>query len=238
MILKKKISRYYILRLLLLSSILLPVRLHAQQQEKPDERRDAKTEEAAVPLYNGTSIAVDVYGIGSKLFGGDFLSSEVSLDVNLKNMFFPVVEIGFGTTNTTDDTYNIHYKSSAPYARVGMNFTMWKKKSESYFYAGLRYGFTAFKYDVQSPPLEDAIWGGEVPFAHYGEKSNAHWLEFLVGIKAEIFKNFQMGWAIRYKARLSVKDNLNSTPWYIPGMGSNQSTNIGVTYNLIYKLPF
>lgn len=240
MIRKKKIFRYYIL-LLLLTSFGLPLPVAAQQPKQPVKpvAKDTKEEVEEVPFYNGTSVSVDLYGVGSKLFGGDFLSSEVAVEVDLKHIFFPIVEVGYGTTSTTDDTYDIHYKSSAPYARIGVNFnTMWKKKSNSYIYAGLRYGFTSFKYDVQSPPLEDAIWGGEVPFAQDGVSSRSQWLEFLVGVKAEIFKNFQMGWSVRYKSRLNAKESLYSTPWYIPGFGSNKSSTIGVTYNLIYQLPF
>ncbi len=231
---KKIITVYIILLTSSLLSVALPVR--AQQPSQPKE---VKTEEEKIPLYNGISIGVDLFGIGNKLFGGDYLSSEVSIDVNLKNRFFPVIEMGYGSTDTTDDDYGIHYKSSSPYARIGLDYnTMGKKKSDSYLFVGMRYGFTAFKYDVQAPELEDPIWNGSVPFSHNGINSRAHWMELLVGIKVKVIKNFQMGWTVRYKARFSVKDNVNATPWYIPGYGSNKSTNFGFTYNLIYKLPF
>lgn len=242
MIQKKRIFKYITLRYLLLISILCTLPVGAQQPRQPvgkDVVKGTPEKEVETPFYNGTSVSIDLFGVGSKLFGGDFLSSEVAVEVDLKHMFFPIIEVGYGTTDKTDDTYNIHYKSSAPYARIGVNFnTMWKKKTESYIYAGLRYGFSAFKYDVQSPSLVDDIWGGEVPFSQTGVTSRSQWLEFLVGVKAEIFKNFQMGWSVRYRARLNAKDNIYSTPWYIPGFGSNKSSNIGVTYNLIYQLPF
>lgn len=231
---KKIITAYIILLMSSLLFIAFPV-----QAQHPPQPEGVKVEEEKIPLYNGVSIGVDLFGIGNKLFGGDFLSSEVSIDANLKNRFFPIIEIGYGLTDTTDDDYNIHYKSSAPYARIGLDYnTMSKKKSDSFLFAGMRYGFTAFKYDVQAPELEDPIWGSSVPFSYNGINSHAHWIELLVGIRVKIIKNFQMGWTVRYKARLNVKDNINATPWYIPGYGSNKSTNFGFTYNLIYKLPF
>lgn len=55
------------------------------------------------PLYNGISVSVDLWGPGSKLFGSDFFSSEVAVDVNLKNRFFPIVELGYGNTDTWSD---------------------------------------------------------------------------------------------------------------------------------------
>lgn len=50
------------------------------------EKKEAK-EEVHYPLYNGISVSVDLWGPGSKLFGSDFFSSEVAVDVNLKNRF-------------------------------------------------------------------------------------------------------------------------------------------------------
>ena len=105
--------------ILLGSSLLLcPLRSTAQ------EKKTATTEEkATVPLYQGTYVGLDVFGLGSKIFGSDFTSAEVSVEVNLKNRFIPIIEIGYGHTDTTDDETNIHYKASAPYFRIGMKFT-------------------------------------------------------------------------------------------------------------------
>ena len=74
------------------------------------EKKDAK-EEVHYPLYNGMSVGLDLWGIGSSVFGGDFLSSEVAVDVNLKNRFFPIAELGYGSTDTWSDK-GIHYKSN------------------------------------------------------------------------------------------------------------------------------
>ena len=102
--------------------LLLPAgfTVHAQQRPyvnptpKRDQKKNVKEEpKEIVPLYNGTYIGVDLYGIGSKLLGGDLLSSEINVAVNLKNMFLPTVDVGFGTTDSWSDT-GIHYKSSAP----------------------------------------------------------------------------------------------------------------------------
>ena len=74
------------------------------------------------------SVGLDLWGIGSSVFGGDFLSSEVAVDVNLKNRFFPIAELGYGSTDTWSDK-GIHYKSNAPYFRIGMDYnTLYKKQ--------------------------------------------------------------------------------------------------------------
>ena len=123
--------------------LLLPAgfTVHAQQRPyvnptpKRDQKKNVKEEpKEIVPLYNGTYIGVDLYGIGSKLLGGDLLSSEINVAVNLKNMFLPTVDVGFGTTDSWSDT-GIHYKSSAPFFRIGVDYnTMAKKKREQQFF--------------------------------------------------------------------------------------------------------
>ena len=128
----------------------------SQEGEEGRERR------SAYPLYNGMSVGLDLWGIGSSVFGGDFLSSEVAVDVNLKNRFFPIAELGYGSTDTWSDK-GIHYKSNAPYFRIGMDYnTLYKKQHGHMLLVGLRYGVSSFKYDVDALGLDDPIYGGIV----------------------------------------------------------------------------
>ena len=110
------------------------------------QEKKTTIEEEKVPFYQGTTIGVDIFGLGSKIFGGDITSTEISVEVNLKNRYVPVAEIGYGTTDTTDDGTNIHYKASAPYFRIGMNYNFFFKKPylPGFLYGGIRYGFTSF----------------------------------------------------------------------------------------------
>ncbi len=236
---RKKIIVFIIL---LTSS--LPLLLQAQPAAKKSaspniEIKNGKVDGLDVPTYNGLSLGVDLFGIGNKLFGGDYISSELSLNANFKNRYFPVIEIGYGHIDMTDDNYNIHYKSAAPFARIGLDYnTMAKKMQVGYLTVGLRYGFTAFNYDVSSPDLKDPIWQGTLPYEHTGIHSTAHWLEAVAAINVKIAGSFHMGWSVRYKARFNAKKDRYATPEYLPGFGKNKSGIFGFTYNLIYKLPF
>ena len=228
-----------------------------QRNQSPASQKEQKKREAAladtIPLYNGTYVGVDLYGIGSKLLGGDFMSSEININVNLKNKYIPAFEFGMGSTDTWSET-GIHYKSKlAPFFRIGMDYNLMAKKKEknSFLYAGLRYGFTSFKYDVATMPADDPIWGGSianpslgddvwggsVPFNHSGMKASVQWLEIVLGVKVRIYKNFNMGWSIRMKYKTSESIGEYANPWYVPGYGKFKSNNMGITYSLIYKLP-
>ena len=70
---KKRTSKYISLLLLLTSSLLLPLPAHAQKKDK----ETLKKEYEASPLYQGTSIGVEVAGAAGYLLGGDALSSEI-----------------------------------------------------------------------------------------------------------------------------------------------------------------
>jgi len=214
--------------------------------------KDKKEDIVYFPLYNGLSVSTDIYGLGASVLGSDFLTTEIAVEANLKNRYFPVVEIGYGTTDTWSDR-GTHYKSSAPYFRIGMNYnTMYKKGNPNFLYVGFRYGFTSFSYDVvstpagdpiwgdyiENPSMIDDIWGGNVPFNQKGLKASMGWLELLVGVRAHIYKDIYMGWSLRYKRSMNTSPSDYGDPWFVPGYGEFDSNRFGITYSLIYKLPF
>lgn len=224
--------------MLVSDALLSPPCAWAQKKDK----ETLKAEYKAAPLYQGCSVGVEVAGAGGYLLGGDILSSEIILQCNLKNRFMPTLEVGYGKTDTTNDSNNMHYRTSAPYMRIGIDYNTFYLKPylPGYLYAGLRYGMSSFTYDVDGPDMTDPNYGGHTttPFAYSGEKSKARWLEAVVGIKVKIYKRFHMGWTVRYKMRMSVDSHENSVPWYVPGFGKNGSSSFNLSYNLIYNLPF
>lgn len=234
---KKQSISTYIIALLTLSSLWgMPSKLHAQETRTFSEEQVEKQ-----PLFQGVYVGLDVFGFLNQALGSDAKSAEVSVEANLLNRFFPVMELGLGSMDAIDDETNIHFKTSAPYFRIGANYNVFYKKPHlpGYFTVGLRYGFTSFDYDVKAPAMVDPNWGHtEVPVDYTGVKANVSWLELVLGLKTNVYKNFYMGFTVRYRSRLSLTKNEYSEPSYIPGYGKGESTNFGITYNLIYKLPF
>lgn len=217
--------------------------------KKQEKKKDAP--EVEYPLYNGINIGIDLWGPGSKLLGGDFFSTEVSASVNLKQRFFPTLEVGYGNTDKLNDN-GIHYKGNAPYMRLGLDYnSLYKKAHGHMLLVGFRYGVSPVNYDVTSPGFEDPtygviispeivdnIYGGTVDYNHKGMKCTMQWLEFCVGIRAHIWKSLYMGWTMRMKYRLSASPDKYGDPWFVPGFGTYGANTMGVTYTIIYKLPF
>ena len=226
-----KISNYILLSSLLLT--LLPCTINAQ--EKKSEEKEGTF------AFKGISLSTDIFGYMSS-FLDDGMSGEIAIEANLGNRFFPIVEAGYGSIDITDENFGIHYKSAAPYMRAGLNYNFSYQEGKTlrpnYVYGALRFGCSKMKYDVSSPPLHDPIWGGEVPYSFSDVNGFASWIELGVGVSAKIWKNFRMGWCVRYKARVNATKSHNSKIGYIPGFGTNRHTRFGATYSLIYEIPF
>lgn len=238
-------SRYTILSAISLW-LLAALPVAAQQQKRMSAEEDQRSWIArkldltdTIPVFQGMNVSVDAVGPVGNVLGSDFFYLEAALEVNLMNRFFPILEIGYGSTDATHDDTELHYKTAAPYFRLGFNYNIqYKKKRPGYIYAGARVAYTSFEYDVDGPPLTDPIWGGEAPFRLTGVKSNVLWGELMMGVRAQVFKDFSMGWSLRYKIRLKVKDGESSSPWYVPGFGANDNTKFGLTYDLVYRIPW
>ena len=238
---RRKISRS-ILQLLTISSLLLFPLAGNAQTGKVNEEIKKLEEKEDTRFYRGTSIGLEIAGMGSYFIGSDIFNTEVVVQSNLQNKYLPVVEIGMGKTDTTNDGTDIHYKTSAPYFRIGADYNFLHNKPQlpGMLLGGLRYGFSSFKYDVEGPTMTDPNYGGvtEVPFSYLGQECTAHWIEAVVGLQVKIFKGFCMGWSARYKRNLSIGKNENTEPWYVPGFGKNSDSSFNLSYHLIYNLPF
>ena len=256
----QKTSNYTIaiaINLILLFGIVVPAAAqqqgylpHVPKRDQVKNESDEPKEE--IPLYYGTFIGVDIYGLGARLLGSDFLSTQISVSVNLKNRFIPTLEAGFGTTDTWNES-GTNYKSTAPFFKLGLDYnTMTNKKDKnSFLYVGIRYGFSPINYDIYSMPIKDPIYGGEianpsledyiwdssVPYNYPGQKATIQWFEALVGVKVQIYRRFYMGWDVRMKWKIAESLSEYGNPWMVPGFGKYNKSNLGITYSLIYKIP-
>lgn len=214
-------------------SILLLAALTASAQE---QRKKMVQQPDTIPLLRGVSVSADLVGLGQMLWS-DYGQYEAALRVNLKDKYFPIVEIGIGKADADDVTTKLTYKTSAPYGRIGMDFNVMKNKHDDYrVYVGFRYGFATFKFDVAGPPLSDPVYGGEAPFSYTDNKSTWHWLEGAAGVDARIWGPVRLGWSVRYRRRITASNPEIGQPWYVPGFGKAGGSRLGGTFNVILEI--
>ena len=194
---------------------------------------DAKTEKNA---SLGLHLSADVFGYIYPIFVKDkYYSSELSASLDIDNRFFPTIEVGLGHTDMVSQLYEIGYRTRAPYYRVGLDYTvLYKKGNPGYIYIGARMGYTSFDYSVEAPPLVDPVWGDE-SFVRFSDvPCRSRWAEAVGGVRAEVAKNFYMGWSLRYKYLFYEGPVSNGGPWYVPGFGAGKKTAFGATYTFCY----
>jgi len=196
------------------------------------QRSDAAHKNDSVPLFNGLAVAVDLVGPAQMIIG-DYGQYEASLRVNLKDRYFPVIELGVGRADYTDDVTQTSYKTSAPFGRIGVDFNLLKDKHDIYrLYGGVRYAFTSFKYDLSHPGVSDPVWGDTAPYGAEDVDCSYHWIEFGIGVDAKIWGPIHIGWSLRYRKRAAYDDGRLGKSWYVPGYGKSDGSAFGGLFNV------
>lgn len=208
--------------------------LQAHAQQKSQKKIEATTTDS-LPLLRGLAVSIDAVG-PIQLAVSDYGQYEAALRLNLKGKYFPIVEIGVGKADGTDESTQLRYKTTAPYGRIGCDFNLLKNKKDIYrLYGGVRYALTYYKYDLESPEIKDPVWGGTSQYGATGVKCNYHWAEFVFGVDAKIWGHIRMGWSLRYKRQLFHNDGELGSAWYVPGFGKKGSSRFGGTYNIAFE---
>lgn len=193
--------------------------------------------EDTIPTFRGVAVSVDL--VGPLMYAvGDYGQAEAALRVNLKDRYFPIVELGYGKADAEDDVTRLKYKTSAPYGRLGIDFNLMKNKHDIYrIYAGGRYGYTSYKFDVEGPDdVTDPVWGGKTKYEAKDVKATYGWGELVFGIDAKLWGPLRMGWSVRYRHRLHHDDGWTGNTWYVPGYGKQGNSRLGGTFNVTLEL--
>ncbi|MCF2614844.1 hypothetical protein I6E41_07955 [Prevotella stercorea] len=227
----------FVSRVITISLLLIAVTT-ATAQSRKDATADKKltAQKDTVAFFRGVAVSADVVGLAQLAFS-DYGQYEAALRINLKDRYFPVFELGYGTADSDNPTTNLKYKTSAPYWRVGMDFNIAKNKHDAYrVYAGARYAMTYYKFDVVGSGLKDPVWGDDVDYNVKGMKAYYHWMEAVFGVDAKIAGPLRLGWSVRYRRRITHDDGNIGKTWYVPGYGKQGGSRLGGTFNIIFEI--
>lgn len=200
----------------------------------PKPRKEKKPREARV--LQGVAVGADLVGWVMKVAGTEWSMVEVLARVNLKDKFFPIFELGLGNADHEGNDLDYRYYVLAPYFRAGLDYNINKKHNGNRMFAGVRYGFSAFNYDLTSPtPLADPVWNESRPFNYEGLHGSAHWAELVFGLEMRLWKMIRLAWDARIKIRITQKTNEIGPPWLIPGYGKNDTSGWGGTFKVLFE---
>jgi len=206
----------------------------AQEQEK-----DTITYKTPYGLRLGIDISKPILGLADS----DFSGFEIVGDYRISKNLYIATELGYEKKTTIEDYTNSTAKGS--YLKLGVNYNTYKNwlDMNNEVYLGFRYGFSAFDQTLNSYTSNtgSTYFPGELNTTASTTKGlHAHWTEFMIGLKAETFKNLFLGFSVSYKILLSIKDPDNFKTLYAPGFNRvfESKTGFGFNYTISYTIPF
>lgn len=226
----KYISSY--IRILSISLLLLMSVTKAEAQMK-----FFSLQKDSIPVFRGFAVSFDLVGAAMMQFS-DYGQYEGALRINIHDEWFPIAEIGYGKADhERDEVTGITYRTKAPYFRIGIDKNLLNDKHGPYrLYAGLRYGFTSYKVDLEHENFKDPAWQWDTGFGVKDEPCKNHWLEVVMGVDAKIYGPLHLGWSIRFKRRIKHDEGRIGRTWYIPGYGLDGGSPIAGTFNVIIDI--
>lgn len=231
-----KLAHIYIF---FISIFLSSSQLLAQDNEKSTDSISG----AYVQRY-GLRIGADLSKPIRTLLDNNYNGFELVGDYRFHKRFYIAGEIGTEKKTTADDVLN--FDSSGSYIKLGVDYNAYDNWAgmENSIYIGLRYGFSTFKHTLNAYNIyntdqywnEQLLLNGPIEFSGL----SAHWVEFQLGIKAEVFKNVYVGLNGQIKRLMTEKAPDNFANLYIPGFNKtteDSSFGVGYGYTISYLIP-
>ena len=176
---------------------------------------------------------------------GDNLNYEIVGDLQLTENIYLAGE--YGLVDKVIEDENINFNSTGSFLRIGFDYNMFENwiGMDNSIYVGLRYGTSSFSskildYNVRN---KDSYFSNlvtnEFQTIEYSNLSG-NWIELLLGIKVETFKNVYLGLSLRLNKLLSDKKPDNFGNLFIPGFNKVTDDNTfgsGFNYTLTYSIP-
>jgi hypothetical protein len=191
-------------------------------------------------IPGGVRIGVDLSRIVSAIYYPYRKEVTVVADARINSDLYAAFEGGYASTPYSDSNYT--YKGAGMFVTLGVDYNFLKRQypaEKNLFYGGIRYGFSHFNYSIPSYSIKNTYWGDHLTGSVPKTNANAHWVELLVGLKAEILPNFFMGWNIRERILINNVKTDEITPLVIPGFGSGSKKSVfDVQYTVSYTIPF
>jgi hypothetical protein len=200
----------------------------------PDQLRGQDT--LYIPLK--LNIGIEASGPAIYFISKQTLSSEgyVSYDLSEKT----AVAFNAGYLDYDYSQYNYAFNSKGFFIKAGADLNILKpKKSLGKYWGGLslRYGLTRFGWSV--PEISQSNYWGDASYSIPYGTNWGHFLEASPGMKAELFRNFSIGWSINVRMLLHTGLRDGVKPIYIPGFGnSGKKFSTGFSYYLVWNIPY
>lgn len=190
----------------------------------------------------GLRIGLDIFRPALSYFEDDYTSLGFVADMRIKNNYYVAVE--FGTEEKTKEEDYLNFTTKGSYIKIGGNYNAylnWEGMTNE-IYIGARYAFSSFDQTLNSytPNASGTYFESDPlePNTKFTDLS-AHWLEIVLGMKVETFKNLYLGLGFSINKMMSTKEPENFKNLHVPGFNRVFANDVGVgfQYTLSYQIP-
>jgi hypothetical protein len=209
-----------------------------QQKDSLQVPKDSITYKSPYGLRLGIDISKPILASTTSIYSG----FEIVGDYRVSKRFFLAAEFGYEEKTSEEDYTNSTAKGS--YIRLGFNynaFENWLDMNNEIF-TGYRYGFSVFDQTLNNytPNVNTTYFPATAILNPTTSNLNAHWSEFMVGLKVETLNNLFVSFSISYKILMSVKEPEDFKTLYSPGFNRifESGTGFGFNYTISYLIPF
>ncbi len=174
----------------------------------------------------------------------EYKGFEVIADYRIKKKLYIAAELG--VEEKTNTTKYLNIKTQGSYLKAGIDYNMYQNwlDMDNMIYSGFRVGASTFSHTLNNFQVyhTNQYWAPQLSSSTPQEFDGltAIWIEFILGIKAEIFNNLYLGLNVQLKGLVSESNPDNFQNIYIPGFNKTfDSSKIGVGYGytISYRIP-
>lgn len=164
------------------------------------------------------------------------LEGFVTVDLDEKKSLY----LGGGYSDYSYSQYNYSFLAKGSFYKAGVDFNLLRPEmTEGKYWAGggLHYGLSRFT--SETPYLKHDNYWGSVSTSLTEQKNWCHFFEISGGFKAEVFRNFSIGWLISVRKLIYTGAAKELRPIFYPGYGEGGKTlTFGLNYYISFNIPF
>jgi len=224
--------KYFISTLFLLSCLI------SFSQENETQQQDT-----IIKNKYGLRVGIDLFNPINAFINDERIGLELVGDYRASKKFYIAAELGYMENTSDEDFFN--FTTNGSYLKAGFNYNAYSNwlDMENEIYVGMRYGFSTFSQTLNSYTINNDPFLDDFPLSSENSQKydnlNAHWAEFVLGIKAELFNNLFLGFSFSGKKMITTKEPDNFKSLFVPGFNRVflNNSGFGFNYTLSYLIP-
>jgi hypothetical protein len=201
-------------------------------------KKDTSAVNDSIPVKytrHGLRVGADLYKLTRSFYDKNYKGLELAGDYRLTRRYYVAAELGNENKTTNDDRLNFNTKGT--YLKVGFDYNSYDNwlDMENVISIGLRYGLSSFSQTLNNYKIYNPYpYFGPEQVIQSGEEFkglSASWLEFVLGMKAEVIHNIYVGINVHMNYQISDKKPDTFDNLYIPGFNRTYAGKFGVGFN-------